>query len=564
VGLSIQSELAAAPPQELAGGDPVALLYTQNCAACHGSAIVVPASVDLGEVITQGGHGGMPAWSGDLSTDEIDALEGFILSPNGSALFQSTCSECHAATDLAAANPLTLRSALDTDATFDAHAGLEITALEGGASDALLNFLIAPDGHRLFVLNCSACHGNSVQFGGDRAELRTLVEEGGGHLAMPAMGGVLPEEDIAALAGYVVDPAAAPVGADALFGTNCAVCHGSVIPSSDTLEAATEVIVTGGSHQTMPIWGEILTTEQLEALTDYAYAAAKGSPSVAGQELYREYCAVCHGDFGEGGANPANPAITIGPISTEQYLVTRDDITLRAIINRGQPDSGMSPFGLSFGGPLDEEGVGAIVAYVRSWQANPPVELPPEIERAPLLGDATEVYTQFCAQCHGVDGEGGVGPEFQSVEFQAIHSDNQLFESIDFGHGSTAMIAWGQILSDQQITDLVAHIHSLKGGPDAGGTTGEASFSGDVLPIFEANCLACHGTAGGWSAADYQSTMESGNSAPVVTPGDPEGSVLGQWLLGTHTGGFMPPAGSLPSSAVEKILLWIEQGANDN
>jgi len=57
--------------------------------------------------------------------------------------------------------------------------------------------------------------------------------------------------------------------------------------------------------------------------------------------------------------------------------------------------------------------------------------------------------------------------------------------------------------------------------------------------------------------------MESGNSAPVVIPGDPEGSVLGQWLLGTHPRGFMPPAGSLPEVEVETILEWIRSGAKE-
>ena len=564
VGLSVQSRLEAAPPQETAGGDPVALLYTQNCAACHGSTIAVPPGLDLGEIISQGGHGGMPAWNGDLSTDEIDALEGFILSPNGSTVFQSTCSDCHAAIDLAAANPLILRSALEADQGFEAHAELDVPVLDGESSEALLNFLIAPDGHRLFVLNCAACHGNSVQFTGSRDDLRSIIERGGGHLAMPALGGVLAEADIAALAAYVVDPASTPVGTQALFASNCSVCHGSLVPASESVEAATEVIVTGGSHQTMPIWGEILTSDQLDALTGYAYEAAAGSPAVAGLELYREYCSACHGDFGEGGLNPANPAVTIGPISTEQYLVTRDDITIGAIIQRGQPDSGMSPFGLAFGGALHEDEVRAIVAYVRSWQENPPVELPPEVERAPLLGDATEIYAQFCAQCHGLSGEGGIGPGFQSVEFQAIHSDSQLFGSIDIGHPATAMIAWGEILSDVQISGLVAHIRSLKGGPDTGGTTGDVSFSREVLPILQTNCLACHGTSGGWSVADYQSIMESGDNAPVVTAGDPEGSILGQWLLGTHPGGFMPPAGALPTAQVTTILKWIEQGASED
>ncbi|MFH2071847.1 MAG: c-type cytochrome domain-containing protein, partial [Actinomycetota bacterium] len=68
----------------------------------------------------------------------------------------------------------------------------------------------------------------------------------------------------------------------------------------------------------------------------------------------------------------------------------------------------------------------------------------------------------------------------------------------------------------------------------------------------------------GWSAESYQSVMASGNSGPAVIPGDAENSLLGQWLLGTGTGGFMPPSGSLPTTEVDAILAWIRQGAPDN
>ncbi|MFH2072919.1 MAG: c-type cytochrome [Actinomycetota bacterium] len=564
LGLTVQALLAAEPPLEAAGGDPVALLYTENCSGCHGTSIAVPAGVNLGDVISQGGHEGMPAWSGDLSSDEIDALVGFVLSPNGSAVFQDSCSGCHQAVGLAATQPLTLRAALQPGSEFEPHAGLDLPSLDESSATALVNFLIAPDGHRLFVLNCAACHGNSAQFAGTRNELLAIIEKGGGHLTMPAMGGVLPDADIAALAAYVVAPDTAPASSAALFEADCAVCHGTRVPVAESVEAATEIIVKGGSHQTMPVWGDVLTAEQLDALTDYAYEASQGSPAVLGKTLFEQHCTVCHGEFGEGGASPVDPSFTIGPISTEQYLVTRDDITIRAIITQGQPDSGMSPFGLAFGGPLDADEVGAIVAYIRSWQDNPPVELPPAVERAPLLVDVADIYAGFCAQCHGADGEGGIGPSFQSPEWQAIHSDSQLFETIDLGHPATAMIGWGDILTDEQISGLVELIRSLQSGPGTPGPAADVSFAADVLPIFQSKCLACHGAAGGWSAESYQSVMAGGNSGPVIIPGDAENSILAQWLLGTGPGGFMPPSGSLPAAEVEAVLAWIRQGAADN
>ncbi len=222
----------------------------------------------------------------------------------------------------------------------------------------------------------------------------------------------------------------------------------------------------------------------------------------------------------------------------------------------------MSPFGLSFGGPLDTEEVDALVTFIRAWQADPPVELPPQFEQAPLLGSPDQVYAQFCAQCHGDNGEGGLGPAFQTAEFHATRSDDQLFRVIDAGHGATAMIAWGEILTNDQIEDLVGLIRTFEEGQ--GEATTEVSFADDVLPIFEARCVVCHGASGGWAADSYTSVMGTGNNAPVVIPGDPEGSNLGQWLLGTHPNGFMPPAGSLPGDELKTILDWIAAGAFDN
>ena len=89
------------------------------------------------------------------------------------------------------------------------------------------------------------------------------------------------------------------------------------------------------------------------------------------------------------------------------------------------------------------------------WEANPPVELPPEIEQAPLAGNAVEVFGEFCAQCHGAAGEGGIGPSFQDPAFHAGMTDDQMSTAIDLGHPATAMIAWGQVLSDQQIAGLL-------------------------------------------------------------------------------------------------------------
>lgn len=573
VFLTIQSYLEAPPPVEAAQGDQTAALYTENCAGCHGASISVEPGTNLHDIIAQGQHEGMPAWSADLTTDQIDALAGFILSPLGSRLFTENCGECHEAPELVASNPQELKTALEQGPNYPAHTDLEVPewvdTLSPEEQTSLVNFLIAPDGQRLFQINCASCHGSSVAFTGDEEQLRNVISQGGLHLEMPPWQEKLNPSELDVLARYVVDPDSVSNG-EALFEQYCSSCHGERVPRAVEFYSARDTIASGGGHETMPVWGEVLTQEQLDALVNYTLAAAEGTSLEVGQDLFAQNCATCHGDFGEGGPNPARPGDIIAPISTAEYLKTRDDFTLRAIISQGQPNFGMSPFGSEFGGPLDAEEVDAIVAYMRSWESNPPVELPPEVSTAQVGLSGKEIYAELCAQCHGLNGEGGIGPSLSDTEFQSSRSDQEIFDTINLGHEATAMIGWGEILLPDQIQQLVDFIRTLESDqivPSAEETQDEGvvTFSGDVLPIFESKCVVCHGNLGGWDGSTYESTMTTGNNAPVVVPDDPENSLLAQKMLGTHEEGtIMPPSGKLSDDEIQVVLDWIADGAKDN
>ncbi|MDX1616308.1 MAG: c-type cytochrome, partial [Candidatus Promineifilaceae bacterium] len=372
---------------------------------------------------------------------------------------------------------------------------------------------------------------------------------------------------------------------------------GERIPASNSVDEAREIIATGGSHETMPVWGEVLTDEQIDALVDYTLEAARGTPIEIGQELYTENCASCHGDLGEGGENPARPGDIIAPISTAEYLKTRDDVTLRNIIAQGQPNFGMSPFGASYGGPLDDEQIDALVAFIRSWESDPPVELPPEAKTETLALSGFEIYSEICAQCHGPSGRGGSGPSLRAATFRNNNTSEDIFQTVSDGHEATQMIAWGSILTSEQIRSLVEYIEDLpieeepeKEAPapeeeeiptdpdevEAQEAEEEAeeeavgevvSFSEDIMPIMEFRCIDCHGSDGGWDAATYELFMNSGDNAPVVIPGEPDNSLLVQKLKATHDEGDPmppPPIRPLSEAQIQLIVDWIAAGAPDN
>jgi mono/diheme cytochrome c family protein len=592
VYLSIASYLETPPPAEAAQGDQTAALYAKNCAGCHGPTIKVEPGTNLHAIIAQGQHEGMPAWSADLTTDQIDALAGFILSPLGSRLFTENCGGCHEAPELVASDPQVLKTALEQGPAFPAHADVDVPqwtkTLSQEERTSLVNFLIAPDGQRLFQINCAPCHGKSVPFSGDEEQLRSIITQGGLHLEMPPWQEKLTPSELDTLARYVVDPTSVSDG-QALFEKHCSSCHGDRIPKAEEFYSARETIATGGGHQTMPVWGDVLTQEQLDALVSYTLNAAEGTSLEAGQTLFLDNCSPCHGDFGEGGPNPTRPGDIIAPISSEEFLKTRDDFTLRAIISQGQPNFGMSPFGSSFGGPLEDTEIDAIVAYMRSWETNPPVELPPQVAPTVIPVSGAEIYKDLCTQCHGQNGEGGLGPSLRNPQFQAETTDQQIFDTISNGHSSTAMIAWGSILTTDQIQQLVEFIRQLKPGeeistatstkpaPPSGSTPtptvptgptpapGAVSYTSDVAPILKAKCAICHGNMGGWDSSSYSSVMTSGNHSPTVIPGDAENSLLAQKITGVQKdGAIMPPSGKLPQGEIQTILDWILQGALDN
>jgi mono/diheme cytochrome c family protein len=582
--LTILAATAAPPPQEKVVVDQAAALYAANCANCHGPSIDIPPGTDLHKVIAAGTHEGMPAWGGDLSTDEIDQLAGFILSPNGSALYVQYCETCHTQMVQAIGNPLELQRVFTEGANYPSHEGLDIPdwskVLTSDQQNALLNFLAAPDGQRLFAINCAGCHGQGVAFSGTEDELRTLISQGGQHLSMPAWKGTLSEADLNTLAAYVVDPKSESGGA-ALFGQHCAACHGDKVPSAPDKESAIKIISSGGPHITMPVWGNILTPEQLDALVKYTYETSQGGGTGIGANLFAQNCSACHGQFGEGGPNPARAGDIIPPISTAEFLKTRDDTTLRNIISQGQPSLGMPSFGDANGGPFSDEQLDAVVEYLRSWEANPPVEEPPTFatETPPPTPEGSaptpepipsltggQLYAIACASCHGAQGEGGVGPALNTQDFQDKYDDQALFDTISNGHTATPMVAWGENLSAEQIQLLVYYLRVLGGTPPATPVASSVSFSRQVAPLLQTRCQVCHNqktTFGGWDSTSYQSVTSTGKNGPVVIAGDITNSILAQRVTGTQ-GAAMPPTGKLSEAETQIILDWIAAGAPEN
>src|ERR1700677_2056730 len=92
------------------------------------------------------------------------------------------------------------------------------------------------------------------------------------------------------------------------------------------------------------------------------------------------------------------------------------------------------------------------------------------------------------------------------------------------------------------------------------------SFTADVAPIFEENCLACHSSSvhkSGLILESYSSLMKGGKHGPPVLPHDAKGSLMVQMLAGDVDPQMTDKARPLSASTLERIKAWINAGADE-
>ena len=126
----------------------------------------------------------------------------------------------------------------------------------------------------------------------------------------------------------------------------------------------------------------------------------------------------------------------------------------------------------------------------------------------PQVAAGAHIFVQFaCAQCHGLQGHGGVSPVVPSLtSVGKTLTPARLRFIIDHGLGESKnptqpyMPVWGEVISRQQVSDLIAY---LRAGLPAVATAepppipqGQgAAVEGSVLYV-RYGCINCHGPNG--------------------------------------------------------------------
>jgi mono/diheme cytochrome c family protein len=97
----------------------------------------------------------------------------------------------------------------------------------------------------------------------------------------------------------------------------------------------------------------------------------------------------------------------------------------------------------------------------------------------------------------------------------------------------------------------------------------DSFYARHLYPIFDANCLVCHGAQkvkGGLRMDSYDRLMRGGKEGAVIIPGKPERSILLERVtLPADHKKFMPAEGKPPLKPEEIawIRAWIQQGASE-
>lgn len=226
-----------------------------------------------------------------------------------------------------------------------------------------------------------------------------------------------------------------------------------------------------------------------------------------GERIFRRDCLSCHGEDGN--------RIPVSPLSAKDFLDSRGDATLLAVVSDGKGT--MPGFAKARGGPLSENEVRSVVAYVNSKAGRSTTTL--------LAGQGALIYTKRCQSCHGEDGMRIPISPLGAKGYLDTRTDSQLEEVISQGRGNMPGLPDGSAAKGEAtavISFLRYRVQALAAKSVAAGRD-----------LYVGNCLACHGSTGtrvdkvALGSADYLSSLGDGKIITAINEGTKSGPPFG-------------------------------------
>ncbi len=198
------------------------------------------------------------------------------------------------------------------------------------------------------------------------------------------------------------------------------------------------------------------------------------------------------------------------------------------------------------------------------------------------------IFLKNCSNCHGVQGEGVVGPALRNSQYIQTAGDQAVFQTIAAGRPGTKMPAWLQInggpLDETEIADVVAYLRarqnvaplptaapptpeptetplppnaptpvpaqpSISGQPGPAASLTGSADRGKVL--FGTFCAACHGPEGLQGVPNPDS---DDGTVPSLNPIDPTIANADPKVFAANVDRFLEH-GSVPSGPSPAIMM---------
>lgn len=200
-------------------------------------------------------------------------------------------------------------------------------------------------------------------------------------------------------------------------------------------------------------------------LTTWAQEGGSGDVT-RGSQIFDANCAVCHGPDGKGrvGANLSNAFSAIDPVAFA-----------RSVVEQGVSGTPMIPWSKKYGGPLDDQQLEDVIAFVTSLSGGrssmAPTATPFPVTPVPPVpgatGDPTHgklLFLQNCSVCHGDQGQGRIGAAL-TKGFSSFNPQQFARTTIAQGVANSPMPAWGQAyggpLTESEIDDISSYLITL-------------------------------------------------------------------------------------------------------
>jgi mono/diheme cytochrome c family protein len=184
--------------------------------------------------------------------------------------------------------------------------------------------------------------------------------------------------------------------------------------------------------------------------------------------LFSQNCSGCHGEDGRYGA--------VRPLNDPLYLAVIPRSELQRVIENGRDGTSMPAWLRDQGGPLDAQQVATLVDGIEQNWAKPgyAVHDAPTYLAGDRKGDLLaghKLFNKDCFMCHG---QGAPIGSVTGASFLSLASDQGLRTAViagrsDLGMPSYERLNHGGPLTDQDVTDLVTYLSSLRPAPGAGG-----------------------------------------------------------------------------------------------